>query len=92
MATVLAKNLNHRHEEKEAPNDILEVDGLSHSNLPTIVVSELPISLESAAAKPDASPTQNQNQKAPKSKLRWKLTLMVALFIPVFLETLDYTG
>ena len=27
-----------------------------------------------------------------KSGLKWKLTLMAALLIPIFLETLDYTG
>jgi hypothetical protein len=42
--------------------------------------------------------TQPQKEDIPvdsrntKSGLKWKLTLMVALLIPIFLETLDYTG
>lgn len=28
----------------------------------------------------------------PKTPMRWRILLMAALLIPVFLETLDYTG
>lgn len=48
---------------------------------------------------PDASGSSESSSsatEAPKSKFfgdwRWKLKLAVALAIPIFLETLDYTG
>src|SRR5438552_5740217 len=38
-----------------------------------------------------SAPTPSQPPR-PESTLRWRLTLLIALAIPVFLETLDYTG
>lgn len=33
-----------------------------------------------------------QAQVAKKTDWKWRLSLCLALFIPIFLETLDYTG
>ena len=38
------------------------------------------------------SPSTPQPSSKPSSSAKWKLLLMAALVVPVFFETLDYTG
>lgn len=42
--------------------------------------------------KGDSAPNDNLMTDERKQRLKWRLRLMIALALPVFLETLDYTG
>lgn len=56
---------------------------ISADSSDSVTVQDVEITRDSEAA---------QDPAGPKTPLRWRILLMAALLIPVFLETLDYTG
>jgi hypothetical protein len=96
MATYLVRYVYKKYKARKAGDTQLEDStGPSQSSRQPISEAPLPTGDDVAATstsaqgqKEDASP----DARNTKSSLKWKLTLMLALLIPIFLETLDYTG
>lgn len=65
-----------------------EAAGLSSPQTETIPSEDGPRS----AHEPSDSSSTPQPSSKPSTSVKWKLLLMAALVVPVFFETLDYTG
>ena len=49
-----------------------------------------PVGPDDEVSTPQATPQMNKSEDT--MSVKWRIMLMIALAIPVFLETLDYTG
>jgi hypothetical protein len=93
MATLLVRYFYKKHKARKTADDQPEESARPSQSTPQSA------SNNNAAASTSAQ-NSGENQKEnisldsqnTKSGLKWKLTLMGALLIPIFLETLDYTG
>lgn len=92
MATILVRYLYRKYKDRNGAGAQREVtaepafrDEHDYQNEESNISPGLGIPPRHQAA--TTSDTRNT-----KSSMRWKLTLSVALLIPIFLETLDYTG
>jgi len=97
MATLLVRYLYKKYKARKAVNGQPEESTGPSQSAPQSR-SDASLSGDNAAT---STSVQNQEKQQDnispdslntKSGLKWKLTLMVALLIPIFLETLDYTG
>lgn len=88
---LFVRHLYQRYKEHKVSYQQTDVLPASQSSQP--IVSDFP-ELHTAATTTVAENRclENSGRQNITSNWRWRLTLMAGLFIPIFLETLDYTG
>jgi hypothetical protein len=87
MATILVRYLYKKYKARNPSDDQTAASSPSRS-IQQALSTEGNVAATSTPSRENL-PVDSRNTK---SGLKWMLTLMAALLIPIFLETLDYTG
>lgn len=91
MASLLVRYLYRKYKDWKAADEQTDIS-LAPSQTLNRDVSGLPLSTGNATAISTTGAPNGTEAQNTKSKWRWRLALTIALFVPIFLETLDYTG
>ena len=91
MATLLVRYIYKKYKARRAVNDQTEESSGPSTNQPQASATGGNVAEMTPLAQRQTENIPPDTRNA-KSGLKWMLTLMFALLIPIFLETLDYTG
>jgi hypothetical protein len=88
MATILVGYLYKKYKNRKGGSTRLdESAGPTQSVHP-----QQPEHVAVASASLSSAQSRPPDRQHTKSSFKWKIILMITLLIPIFLETLDYTG